>query len=67
MCKLNFIEIQIVHPESVIGQRLFESLKPFFVKPLKDMNTYCCIYHVELNELRFALNLLKTKNTIHEL
>ncbi len=37
------------------------------MKPLKDRNTYCCIYHVELNELRLALNLLKIKNTIHEL
>ncbi len=44
---------------------MFESLKPFFVKMLKDMNTWCCIYHMELNELRLALNLMRTSNTIH--
>ena len=46
-----------------IGQRSFEYLKPFFVKPMKDRNTCCCIYHVELEELRVALNnMRKSKN-----
>ncbi len=35
------------------------------MKPLKDRNAYCCIYHVELNELKFAFNLLRTNNSIH--
>jgi hypothetical protein len=46
-------------------QRLFEFLKPFFVKHLKDKNT-CCIYHVKLDELRLTLNLLKTKSVVHD-
>ena len=46
-----------------IAQRSFEYLKPFFVKPMKDRNTCCCIYHVELEELKVALNnMRKSKN-----
>jgi len=41
-----------------IGQRSLELLKPFFVKPMLDQNT-CCIYHVELDELRVGLNNLQ--------
>jgi hypothetical protein len=67
MCKLSFflIKFQVVHLETIIGQRLFEYLKPFFVKLLKDRNT-CCIYHAEFDELQLALNLLRTKNAIHD-
>jgi hypothetical protein len=54
-----------VHPRINVDQRVFESLEPFFVKTLKDMNTWCCIYHMELNELRLALNLMRTNNIIH--
>jgi hypothetical protein len=55
MCKLSFflIKFQVVHLETIIGQRLFEYLKPFFVKLLKDRNT-CCIYHAEFDELQLA-------------
>ncbi len=59
-------KFQTSHPKIIIGQRLFEFLKPFFGKPLKDRNT-CCIYHVKLNELRLALNLLRTKSLVHDL
>ncbi len=62
MCKLNFKRnFKLFIQKQLFGQRLFESLKPFFVKPLKDRNTCWYIYHVELNELKLALNLLKTK------
>jgi hypothetical protein len=59
-------KFQSAHPKSVVCQRVFESLKTFFVKLLKDKNTCCCIYHIELNELRLALNLLKTNNLVHD-
>ncbi len=36
------------------------------MKPLKDRNTCCCIYHVEFDELQLALNLLKTKNAVRD-
>jgi hypothetical protein len=39
------------HPDVVIEQWAFEKLKPFFVKKCKNRNTYCCIYHVEIDEL----------------
>jgi hypothetical protein len=32
---------------------------------MKDKNTYCCIYHIELNELRLAFNPMRQKNIIH--
>jgi hypothetical protein len=51
-----FIRFQKAHPEVIAGERSFCSLKPFFIKAMKERNTCCCIYHVELNELRMALN-----------
>lgn len=51
-----FIRFQKAHPEVIVGERSFRSLKPFFIKAMKERNTCCCIYHVELNELRIALN-----------
>jgi dihydrofolate reductase len=29
-------KFQSAHLESIVGQKVFEYLKPFFVKPLKD-------------------------------
>jgi hypothetical protein len=42
-----------------IRQQSFELLKPFFVKPMWDRNTCCCIYQVKLDELRVELNNLQ--------
>ncbi len=58
-----FQRFQATYPGIHIGQRLFELLKPFLVKPLKDRNT-CYIYHTELEELRVALNLMRTNNIV---
>jgi hypothetical protein len=33
------------------------------MKLLKNRNAYCCIYHVELNELKLAFNLLRINNS----
>lgn len=60
-----FLKFQVAFPYLIIGQRCFESLKPFFFKPVKDRNT-CYMHHVKFNELRLALNLMKTNNTIHD-
>jgi hypothetical protein len=61
-----FFRYQAVHLEEIVGQRVFESLKPFYVKVLKDRNTCCCIYHIEINELCLALNQLQTyRNGFH--
>ncbi len=49
-----FLRFQVAHLDLIIGQKSFESLKPFFVKPIKDQ-IYYCIYHVKFNELRLAL------------
>jgi hypothetical protein len=49
------LKFQVAHFEEIVGQRVFESLEPFYVKSLKDRNT-CCIYHIEIKELRLALN-----------
>ena len=51
-----FIRFVKAHPEVIVGERCFICLKPFFIKAMKERNTCCCIYHVELDELRIALN-----------
>jgi hypothetical protein len=56
-------KFQNAHPKSIVGQRVFEYLKSFFVKPLKNKNTCCCVYHVKLNELKLTLNLLRKNNS----
>ncbi len=67
VCRLSFFfKFQTTHPKASIEQRLFESLKLFFVKPMKDRNTCYCMYHVKLNELKLALNSMMISNTIHE-
>jgi hypothetical protein len=35
---------------AIIGQRKFESLRPFYVKKMKERST-CYIYHVEIEQL----------------
>jgi len=43
-----FLRFQVAHLGIHIGQKSFEYLfNQFFVKPLKDRNTRCCIYHVK--------------------
>ncbi len=45
--------------ELALGNEQFELLKTFFVKPMWDQNTCCYIYHVELNELRLGVNIMR--------
>ncbi|CAG2231462.1 unnamed protein product [Mytilus edulis] len=46
-----YLDFVAKYPEIKIGQRAFEKLRPFFVRPAseKDRNTCCCRYHVEAN------------------
>jgi hypothetical protein len=52
--------------KQLLGKRVFELMKPFFVKTLKDKNTCCCIYHTKINELRLAFNLMKIGSVVQE-
>lgn len=46
-----------------IGQRSFEKLKPWFVRKLKDRNTCCCVYHIQMLFLKDAYNQLRSNAT----
>jgi hypothetical protein len=53
------LQFQATHLATKIQQWAFEALKPYFVKPCKKHNVYCCKYHVELDMLRQGLNNIK--------
>ncbi len=54
-----FLQFQLAHQNVNIGQRAFEVLKPYFVKPCKDRNVCYCNYHVELDMLKQGLNNMR--------
>jgi hypothetical protein len=54
-----FLRFKATNVGACIGQWTFELRKPLFVKPMQDQNTCCCIYHVELDELRLGLNNMR--------
>jgi len=60
-----FMQFQEAHPMVIVGKRMFDSLRPFFIKALKERNVCCCIYHVETDELRIALNFMRLKSRLH--
>ncbi len=46
--------------------RVFEGLKPWFVKRLKEWNTRTCRYHTKLNELKLGLSSMRaTRKEVH--
>lgn len=47
------------HPSVILGLRSFEALKPWYVKRLKEFNSCCCRYHVQMAELKDALNSMR--------
>ncbi len=58
-----FLRFQVAHLGIHIGQKSFEYLfNHFFVKPLKDINTSCCIYHVELKWVEPCIQWNEGKN-----
>jgi hypothetical protein len=42
-----------------VEERAFMTLRPFFVRPLKDCNVCYCIYHVEAQMLCATLNRMR--------
>ena len=59
-----YIDFVAKYPDIKIGQRTFDKLKPFFVRPAseKDRNT-CCRYHIESNLLfKSCMKFRKSKN-----
>jgi hypothetical protein len=60
-----FLRFKVASVGIYIGQRTFELLKPFFVKPMRDQNT-CCIFHVELDELRLGLNNMRGQGNVEK-
>ena len=56
-----FQQFMEAHPECSIRQRAFERLKPWWVKKLKEWNTCCCIYHVEMDPMKAGLSTLRDK------
>jgi hypothetical protein len=42
-----------------VEERAFMKLRPFFIRPLKDRNVCCCIYHVEAQMCCEALNRMR--------
>jgi dihydrofolate reductase len=51
-----FLHFQRMHPLIIIGKRMFDSLRPYWVKKMKDRNVCCYIYHVEMKELKVGFN-----------
>jgi len=50
-----YLHFQNKHLEIIIKKKLFDDLRPFFVKRMKEWNVCCYIYHVEIDELQGAL------------
>lgn len=44
---------------------MFDSLRSFWVKKMKECNLCCCIYHVEWEELRVGFNYMHQKFELH--
>jgi hypothetical protein len=44
-----------------VRHRAFERLKPWWVRKLKERNTCCCIYHVEMDMMKVGLRNLRDK------
>jgi hypothetical protein len=59
------LHFQKAHLEVVIGKQSFEFLHPFWIKGLKEHNVCCCIYNVELDELRVGFNYMQKTFSLH--
>ena len=60
-----YLRFQAVNPKVIIGKRMFDSFQPWFVKKLKERNVCCCIYDVEMEELRVEFNYMRSKAGLH--
>jgi hypothetical protein len=64
-CRWLFFRFQEAHPTVIIGKKMFDSLRPFFVIRLKERNMYCCIYHVKMEELQIGFNHMRLRSGLH--
>jgi len=55
-----FTRFKATHENVQIGLKSFVKLKPYFVKRLKDFNTYCCKYHQEMVKIKNGFNMRST-------
>jgi len=60
-----FLRFQKAHLEVAISKWLFDSLNPFWVKNLKEPNVCCCIYHLELEELKVGFDCMQKTFNLH--
>jgi hypothetical protein len=49
------------HLEEAVQQRAFLKLQPYFVKSMKDKNVCCCVYHVEVQLFKDAVNRMRDR------
>jgi hypothetical protein len=49
------------NPNVEVGLRIFESLKPWYVKRLQEFNSCCCRYHVQIAELKDGFNNMRRR------
>jgi hypothetical protein len=59
------LHFRSVHPSIIIRKQSFNSIRPFWVKKMKDRNVCCYIYHVKMEELRVGFNHMKQKCELH--
>jgi hypothetical protein len=60
-----YLRFRSAYPQVIIGKRMFDSFQPYFVRRLKDRNVCCCIYDVEMEELRVGFNYMRAMSGIH--
>lgn len=60
-----YLKFRQDNPTVIIGKRMFDSLRPWYVKSLKERNVCCCIYHVEMDELRQGFNNMRQRSGMH--
>jgi len=61
-----FTSFKLKHQDVLVMLTKFQSLKPWFVKRLKEWNMCTCQYHTKLNELRLGLNALWVGKHVHD-
>lgn len=60
-----YLRFREANPTVIVGKRMFDSLRPWYVKKLKERNVCCCIYHVEMDELRQGFNNMRLRSGMH--
>ncbi len=60
-----FLQFKETNLMAIIEEQKFESLRPFYVKKMKERRTCCCIYNVEIDQLQFSLNNMRGTSELH--